>query len=306
MATVYYQRMPSVQQTAAGPRRNASGLRRDLELLEVLAADEASSSRGGLGVVRIAEIVGRDKGQVSRTLATLAEAGMVTRDPKTLGYSLGYQLYALAARTAEARLVREAAPFLRHVVGATHETTHLCVLRGGNVLTLSSELSEHQFRGLGWQGVSTAAWRTSSGRVLLSGLSDSDLRAWYELHGQDDPIVRSPGAALDSLAPPTIPPIGRLTVIDFDSLLQEIRRIRERGFAMVDEEFEVGVVGVSAPVRGSDDRIVAAINVSAPKGRLGDRLEAAGEFTARAAKEMSDVLAGIDPNPNAAQRRQRH
>lgn len=277
----------------AAPRRNSAGLRRDLELLEVLGSDEAMTARGGLGVVRLAELVGRDKGQVSRTLSTLAEAGLVARDPASLGYSLGYQLYALAARTTEARLVREAAPYLRRLVGATHETTHLCVLRGGNVLTLSSELSEFQFRGLGWQGVSTAAWRTSSGRVLISGFTQLALADWYELHGHDESVLHAPGEINpDSILAPSPPPPGELLVTDFESLVAEIRRIRERGFAMVDEEFETGVVGVSAPVRGADGQIVAAINISAPKGRLGDRLEAAGMLTARVAEEMSTQLAG--------------
>jgi DNA-binding IclR family transcriptional regulator len=279
------------------PRRNSAGLRRDLELLEILARDEARTTPGGLGVVRIAELVGRDKGQVSRTLATLAEAGLVSRDPGTLGYSLGYQLYALAARTMEARLVREAAPFLRRLVTATHETTHLCVLRGGNVLTLSSELSEHHFRGLGWQGVSTAAWRTSSGRVLVSGWSDEELEEWYELHGRDESVIRSSPLAEDAALapqPPAAPP-GRLLVTDAASLLAEIHRIRERGYATVDEEFEAGVVGVSAPVHDAHGQIIAAINIAAPKGRLGGHLDEAGRLTARVARDLSARLAGRDP-----------
>lgn len=276
---------------ARTPRRNSAGLRRDLELLDVLAEGDALG-RGSMGVVRIAEIVGRDKGQVSRTLATLAEAGLVTRDPDTLGYSLGHRLYALAARTAEAHLVREAAPSLRRIVGATHETTHLCVLRGGNVLTLSSELSEYQFRGLGWQGVSTAAWMTSSGRVLISEFSPPELADWYRLHGHDESVLH-PGDRRDGWAPPpsTNPPRTQ-RVTDLESLIREIGRIRERGYAVVDEEFEAGVVGVSAPVRGATGEIVAAINISAPKGRLGDRLESAGRLTARVAEELSDRLSG--------------
>lgn len=275
--------------TKQPPRRNSAGLRRDLELLEVLAGDDAPN---GLGVVRIADAVGRDKGQVSRTLATLAEAGLVTRDPDTLEYTLGYQLYALAARTAEARLVREAAPYLRRVVRATHETTHLCVLRGGNVLTLSSELSEYRFRGLGWQGVSTAAWRTSAGRVLVSAWSDDELGDWYAQHGTDDSVLpSSPTHGGESIVQPPPPPPGQLLVTDAESLLGEIRRIRERGYATVDEEFEAGVVGVSAPVHGESGEITAAINISAPKGRLGGHLEEAGRLCARVARELSDRLA---------------
>jgi DNA-binding IclR family transcriptional regulator len=275
---------------ATAPRRNSAGLRRDLELLEILGSPEAETS-GGLGVVRVAELAGRDKGAVSRTLATLADSGLVSRDAVTQSYRLGYQLYALAARTLESRLVRASAPYLRRVVTATHETTHLCVLRGGNVLTLASELSEFAFRGLGWEGVSTAAWQTSSGRVLVSDWAEDDLRGWYELHGHDEsvtspvtPLLQSVGAASAALMDVTS------LVTDFESLWAEVSRIRRRGYAIVDEEFEKGVVGVSAPVFDFRGTIIAAINVSAPKPRLGGHLDEAGALTARVAAELSAQL----------------
>lgn len=270
------------------PRRNAAGLRRDLEILELLGSPEAEQN-GGLGVVRLAELVDRDKGQVSRTLATLAEAGLVTRDPQTLGYRLGYRLYALAARTLEARLVRESAPFLRRVVTATHETAHLCVLRGDSVLTLSSELSEYAFRGIAWEGVSVAAWRTSSGRVLISDWDEADLRRWYEVHGHDRTVLGPVSPLAEASGGPAAVE-GRPAITDVSSLLAEVRRIRKRGFAVVDEEFEMGVVGASAPVYDFRGRIVAAINVSAPKARVGRYLNEVGVLVAEVAAELSQQL----------------
>jgi DNA-binding IclR family transcriptional regulator len=263
-------------------------LRRDLELLELLGSAEAEAN-SGLGVVRIAELTGRDKGQVSRTLATLAESGLVARDKQNLNYRLGYQLYALAARTLESRIVREAAPFLRKIVTATHETAHLCVLRGDNVLTLTSELSEYAFRGVGWEGVSVAAWRTSSGRVLISDWGPEDLRRWYERHGRDH-LVTSPVSPLlqQSRVQETLE--GTPTITDFAGLLRQVHLIRTRGYATVDEEFEMGVVGVSAPVYDFRGRITAAINVSAPKTRLGSHLDEVGELVATIAAELSAQL----------------
>lgn len=274
--------------TATTQRRNSAGLRRDLDLLEVLGSPEAESNNG-LGVVRIADLTGRDKGQVSRTLATLAEAGLVARDPSTQSYRLGYQLYALAARTLESRLVREAAPFLRRIVIATHETAHLCVLRGDNVLTLTSELSEYAFRGVGWEGVSAAAWRTSSGRVLISDRSEEDLRRWYDLHGRDRPVT-GPLSPVMQEAGAALPQEGTPLFTEFSGLLGEIQRIRTRGFATVDEEFELGVVGASAPVYDFRGSIAAAINVSAPKSRVGSHLNEMGVLIARVSDELSRHL----------------
>jgi DNA-binding IclR family transcriptional regulator len=250
-------------------RTNASGLRRDLELLEVLARDEAVR-RGGLGVTRVADLVGREKTQVSRALASLAEEGLVERDEETLAYRLGWRLYALAARTTETRLVAIGGPYLRRLVSQLHETAHLCALRGGDVLTLLSESPGHAFRGVGWEGVAVAVPFTSAGRVLVSEWEPEVIREWFT----PERLSNGPASGLRTV----------------DDLLDEITHIRERGYATVDEEFEVGVVGCSAPVRDFRGRIVAAINIAAPKGRLGDKLDAAGRITARVSRQLSAAL----------------
>lgn len=262
--------------------RTTSGLRRDIDLLEVLASPEAQA-RGGLGVSRVAELAGREKSQVSRALASLAEEGLADRDPDTQAYTIGWRFYALAARTREAELAHVAVPFLRRLVAQLYETVHLCALRGGNVLTLRSESSPHAFRSLGWEGVMVPALHTSAGRILVSDWQEPVLRAWFT----EDQFAEMPATQ-------------RIRTID--DLLTEIKEIRARGYATADEEFEVGLVGVSAPVRDSSGRIVAAINMGAPKGRMGDRLDAAGRLTARCAAELSRAL-GFEPGESAPARR---
>ena len=83
---------------------HSAGLRRDMEVLRELASDECLR-RGGLGVVRIAVRLGREKSQVSRALRALEGEGLVERDPSTRTYQLGLGLYTLAARGVETRLV---------------------------------------------------------------------------------------------------------------------------------------------------------------------------------------------------------
>ncbi|WP_378144647.1 IclR family transcriptional regulator [Cnuibacter sp. UC19_7] len=271
------------------PRRNSSGLTRDIEILELLGGAEAEVSNG-MGVVRIAQLTGRDKSVVSRTLATLADAGLLDRDENTLSYRLGHRLFALAAMTMESRMIGESRFRLRRIAQNARETAHLCVLRGGNVLTIASELSPHEFRTTGWEGITTAAWRTPSGRVLLSDWDDEALAQWYQEHGQDQPIVGPippRGAGFSVLQSP---PGDKAVVTDLESLRAELARIRSTGYALLDEELELGVVGASAPVRDFSGRIVAALNVSAPKMRIGDRLPSLARFVAQNAQELSRDL----------------
>lgn len=257
-----------------------------------------------VGVSKVADIACRDKAQVSRTLATLAEAGLVSRDPETLLYSLGHSLYALAARTSEARMVSASAPYLKRVSAATHETTHLCVLRGGTVLTLKSEMSNHTYRALGWEGVSVDAWSTSAGRVLVSDWDDAALKDWFEGHtAEQSTDVRPDRQDLSplALAAGQNPATGDLVskIQTFEDLLTEVHLIRKQGYAVVDEEFELGVVGVSAPVYDFKQRIVAAFNVSAPKQRFGRHLDQAGMLAASVAQDFSKTLGAAPELPKA-------
>lgn len=293
--------MVATDARSATPRRNASGLVRDLELLDVLSSVEAMRA-GGLGVMRVAELAGRDKAVVSRSLATLADAGVVERDPDTLAYRLGSRLYALAALTLEARLATIVRPALRRIAHETRETANLSVLRGGNVLTVMSELSPHEFRATGWEGVTTSAWRTPSGRVLLSDWDEATLRAWFTEHANESPVIGRAYSGLQAspFAVNQQPPSGPGAVHDFESLVGELARIRANGYALSVEELEQGIVAASTPVFDISGRILAAINVSAPTSRIGTDATRLGHYIARVGRQVSARIGGEVPPAAAA------
>ena len=258
-----------------GRDRADTSLGRGLDILLALGTDEALAA-GGLGVVGIARLVGREKSQVSRALKTLSAAGMVDRDPETLDYRLGWRVYTLAARAGDQRLIAAAPPVLRRLVARLGETSHLSVLAGAEVLTLVSEPSPSAVRAADWAGRRAPAYCTSSGRVLLFDHSK---------------------ALLDELfAARELPPRGLGTPRDVTELHRRIAAARVKGYAVADQEFEPGLVGVAAPVRDFRGRVVAAVNVSGPKFRVGAQLEAVGgPEVEQAAAELSRQL-GWDPD----------
>lgn len=75
-----------------------------------------------------------------------------------------------------------------------------------------------------------------------------------------------------------------------DEFVDELAKIKKQGYCIVDEEFEIGVVGCSAPIRDAGGRIVAALNIGAPKARLGARLDQAAQISRKIAREMSASL----------------
>jgi DNA-binding IclR family transcriptional regulator len=225
--------------------------------LDVLVALGEPRHAGGLGVVALAELVGGDKSQLSRTLATLESRGFVARDPATRAYRPGWRLFALAARVAEARLVAEAPPILRGLVRELGESAHLSVRQGDRVLTLHSESPDTELHAPGRVGGLTPLASTSAGRALAFDLDRDELQA--------------------------------LGLADRAEAIAEARRL---GYALVREEFEPGLVAVAAPVRDAAGRVVAAINVSAPRFRFDDRLEPAGERVVAAADALSAAAMG--------------
>lgn len=232
---------------------SATSLRRGLAILLALGDGEE------LGVTRIAELVGREKSQVSRTLQVLAEDGLVDRDPDTRAYRLGWQLFTLAARAGDSRLADSAPVKLRSLVGALGEGTHLSVLRGTDVLTVLSEAPPHAVQAVNWAGRTVPAACTSAGYALLVDHSPDELRALF------------PRAELDLLD-------------------KRLVAARSNGYAVADEDFEPGLVAVGAPIRDFRGRVVAALNVSAPKFRFAHRLDEAGAHVLEAAEDLSSEL----------------
>jgi len=251
-----------------GAERRGS-LQRALSLLVALSTDELTAG-GGAGVSQLAAMTAQDKSQVSRTLRTLADEGLVERDPRTLLYRLGWQLYALAAQAGDQRLLRVAAPVLLRTVGETGERSHLSVLRGRAVLTVLTESGSHSVQTLSWVGRTVPCHATSSGRALL-------------LDHDRDALVRLLGTGPLELFGPNCP-------VDVDDLHARIQDARLRGIVLSDEDFEAGLLAVSAPVRDVTGRIVAALNISAPKFRLASRVDVACTSVAAAAAELSRQL----------------
>ncbi len=261
------------------PRDGASSLRRGLRALEVLA-HAGGPDDPGLGVVDVARRLEVDKSQASRTLRTLAEHGLVERDPVTRAYRVGPRVFAYASLVAERRLLRAAPPVLADLVATLGERAHLSVLDGASVLTLHSESPPHAVQAAGWAGRTVPAYCTAAGRALLA---DHDPAAQAALLD---------GTPLERVAPNT--------VIDLAELARRIADARARGWAEADEEMEPGLAAVAAPVRRFDGRIVAALNVSGPSFRFAPRLEEAGAVVAAHAKRLSAQLQNEAPEVAAA------
>lgn len=259
---------------------SSTSLTRALAILEVLGSPEGTRD-GGIGVVQIARITGHEKSSVSRTLKTLADAGFVLRDPDTLRYRLGWRLFTLAVNAADQNLLALAPQVLRRLVARVKESAHLSAPEGRGLLTLLSESPAWAIHVAPWIGRVAPVHCTSAGRVLLFDHTDSEVRTLLE------------GVDLASAGGPNAPK-------NVEDMLTRLHQARQLGYAVVDEEFEAGHIAVAAPVRDFRGRVIAAVNISAPKFRLGGALAAASLEVKAAAQHLTQKLTAVSQSGPAA------
>ena len=223
-------------------------LAKGLKILNLL-----EHSRQGMGTTEVANQLDIDKSSASRLLHTLANYGFVEQDEATARYLLGPQLVTLGQRLLNRITLRDhARPYLYELVDKTGECAHLAIQAQRQALYID-------------QVESTAALRVESEIGTLAPLHCTALGKTLLAFGE----VRMP----DELQPYT-----RRTVADRSSLAAQLEQTRKRGYAIDDEEYNYGVRCVAAAVYDHQGKLVGAVGISGPAGRV--TLERIDEFGA--------------------------
>jgi IclR family acetate operon transcriptional repressor len=207
----------------------------------------AESSDGRASLTQIAHHLGVSKSTAHRYLTTLEGLGVVERDVHE-SYRLGLRLVELAgAVLSEYDVRREAGAELESLAHNTKETAHLAVPSGSEVFYLSKVDSPHSLRMFSRIGARMPMYSTALGRSILA---HSSVERLEEVLAQGLP-ARTPN-----------------TITDPQALRANLELVRERGFALDDEENEAGVRCVGAPIFDLAGAAVAAISVSGPTSRV--------------------------------------
>jgi DNA-binding IclR family transcriptional regulator len=219
-------------------------IERSLQALEVLAEQS-----DGIGVVRLAELLGEPPSTVHRLLGTLAAHGYVYRDPATRRYRLGSAVLKLAqAYQLRDMLVAVARPHLAALSARTLESVFLSELVGDDVICVASSESPRPLSFYMRLGQRTPYHAASSARAILAYRPAEDqLRLMQGEHLE----------RFTSATPTTV-----------SAALAELDRTRERGYAICDQEMEEGVGALSVAVRNAGGEVTASITLVAPQDRL--------------------------------------
>lgn len=216
-------------------------LERGLAVIRAFDADHPQMS-----LSEVARATGLTRAAARRFLHTLVGLGYMRTDgrlfalrPRVL--ELGY------AYLSSLSLPEVALPHLEELVAAVHESSSVSVLDGDEVVYVARVPTRRIMTVAISVGTRFPAHATSMGRVLLAARSDEWLAGY--------------------LASARLNPITGHTITDPDRLLGELRLVRSRGWALVDQELEDGLRAVAAPVLDGSGQAVAAVNLSAQAQR---------------------------------------
>jgi DNA-binding IclR family transcriptional regulator len=216
---------------------------RALTILEIVA------KHGEFGVTEIAAGIGVHKSTAFRLLGALEQHCLVEQVSERGKYRLGFGIVRLAgATTARMNLAEEIRPFCRQLAAEFNETVNIAVLDAGAAINIAQEQGSATVMAQNWVGRRTPLHATSSGKVLLAWAASEQLSAI----GEQD---------LDRFTAHTITSGAKLRA--------ELDRVRGQGWASTEEELEIGLNAVAAPIRGHEGTVLAAISISGPSYRLG-------------------------------------
>jgi len=235
--------------------RSSSGVQSVERAIAILKSFSVDKPERGVG--ELSRELGLHKSTVSRLMTTLERGGLLTRSPETQRYRLGIDLIGLAAQVAGYMDVREVArPHLRRVADECQESVNLVVLdtpagsreRSAQVVNLEQFVPpSRQVKNIGRVGRRMAPHCTAAGKVLLAHLAPEDRK---------------------QVLPARLESFTAHTITTRDDLLEELARVREQGYATVQEELEEGLNAVAAPIRDHTGSVVAAASIAGPAYRL--------------------------------------
>ncbi|MFN3390967.1 MAG: IclR family transcriptional regulator [Meiothermus ruber] len=224
-----------------------------------------------LTISEVARRTELNRATARRFLLTLQALGYVASDgkffwltPKVL--SLGH---AYLSSTPLPRLLQ---PVLEQVSEELHESCSASILEDGEIVYIARAATRRVISiGLG-VGSRLPAYCTSMGRVLLAALEADQLRAYLD----STPLL----------------PLTPHTLTDPVRLRAELERVRAQGYALVDQELELGLRSIAVPVRNARGRVLAAMNVGVQAGRVSqeEMLERFLPVLQRAAQGLTPLL----------------
>ena len=208
-----------------------------------------SQQRQRMSIAQVSVRTGIPRAAVRRCLYTLTQLGYVAPDDER-NFTLRPNVLALGhAYLTSAPLVTSAQPLLDRVSATVHESCSMAIIDGDDILYVARSSSGTRIMSIDLSiGSRLPAFCTSMGRVLLGGLGTTERIAY-----------------LKRLRPTPFTPRTRVAR---DEIAAAIDAARQSGYAIVDQELEIGLRSIAVPVQDARGHVAAAINISVQAQRV--------------------------------------
>lgn len=226
----------------------------------------------GLTISQITQRLAVPKSTIFTILTTLKQYRLVERKEETGQFRLGVELFTLGSTVVERLNVRSAAyPTLKRLAQSTGLTTHLGIMDQGEVVYIE------KIEGRGPIKISSAVGRrmsvhcTALGKAMLAQLPEAEFQLIF--NGRDL-AQRTPN-----------------TITSLETLWTDLARTRERGYAFDDEENELGIRCLGAPIFNHQREVTGSISASGPRDRISiENIGPLARQVVEAAREISQNL----------------
>ncbi len=208
-----------------------------------------SQQRTRMSIAQLSQRTGIPRAAVRRVLYTLSKLGYAACDDGRM-FELRPQILAIGhAYLTSTPLARSAQPLLDNVSRAVHESCSMAILDGEDILYVARSSSSQRIMSIDLGvGSRLPAYCTSMGRVLLAQLPPAELTAY--------------------LRRVKLRPLTDRTELAKDKLAAVVETVRAKGYALVDQELEIGLRSIAVPVADPGRRVAAALNASTQVARV--------------------------------------
>jgi DNA-binding IclR family transcriptional regulator len=228
-------------------RNSVPALERGLRILELLP-----KSRGGLTLSQLTRYLALPKSSVHCLLHTLQDSGYVYKDSESGKYRVSLRVCALANMALNGIGLREQAkPYLLSLAKAIRMTAHLAVMEQGACILIEKVSPPEVTRIATWTGKHLSLHCTAVGKALAAYLPEEQL----------DALIREQGLLRHN----------DNTICSVQRLKRELAIVRQRGYALDDEEEEINVRCLGAPILDERDHAIAAISVVGTTAQVHDQ-----------------------------------
>lgn len=219
-----------------------------LNLLEEFKAD-----RDELGVTELSNRLKLHKNNIFRLLATLESKGYIEQNKATENYRLGVKSLELGQTyIKQLGLVRQAKSFLKEIAEECNEMAYIGMIRQNSVVYLDAEEANQMVKVANRVGWRLPIHCTAIGKAQIGNSSEEELEKLGIFSNMQK--------------------FTSNTIVDRGAFIKHLKEIAKQGYAVDNEEYNLGVKCVGAPVRDYTGRIVGGISVSGPSFRMTDEV----------------------------------